>query len=67
MGKYKIKTKKTAAKRFKLRKSGKITRNHSNFSHNTGLKSSKHKRRLRAKGLVPASLVKKIKRMLNKA
>ncbi len=67
MAKHKMKTIKTAAKRFRVTKNGKILRNHSNHSHETGKKSSKVIRRLRPKGLVAKSRVRRILRMLGKA
>lgn len=67
MAKHKMKTLKTAAKRFRVTKTGKIMRNHSNHSHETGKKASKVIRRLRPKGLVHKSRVRSILRLLAKA
>jgi large subunit ribosomal protein L35 len=67
MAKHKMKTVKTAAKRFRVTKTGKIMRNHSNHSHETGKKSTKVIRRLRPQGQVHKSRVRRILRMLAKA
>ena len=67
MAKHKMKTSKTAAKRFRVTKTGKIMRNHSNRSHETGKKPTKIPRRVRTKGQVAKSRVRNILRMLGKA
>lgn len=67
MSKVKMKTRKSAAKRFQLKKSGTLMRNHGYHAHETGKKSSKQIRRLRVKGRVAKADVDRIKRMLAKA
>ncbi|HPE68285.1 MAG TPA: 50S ribosomal protein L35 [Thermotogota bacterium] len=66
MAKNKMKTRKSAAKRFKLNRTGKVMRNHGCHAHETGKKSTKVTRRLRVKGVVPKAMEKKVKRMLAK-
>lgn len=60
----KMKTKRGAAKRFKLTGSGKLKRNKAFSSHILTKKSTKRKRGLRQAGLVDASDHKSIKRIL---
>lgn len=60
----KMKTKRGAAKRFKLTGSGKIKRNKAYSSHILTKKSTKRKRGLRQSGLVDAANTKAIKRIL---
>jgi len=60
----KIKTKRAAAKRFKLTGSGKLRRRKAYASHILTKKSQKRKRNLRQAGLVAASDVAGVKRML---
>jgi large subunit ribosomal protein L35 len=60
----KIKTKRGAAKRFKLTGSGKIRRNKSHRSHILTKKSTKRKRGLRMGGTVAKADVARVKRML---
>lgn len=60
----KLKTKKAAAKRFKVTASGKIKRSKSGTQHILGKKSTKRKRNLRHSTLVDKTVVKKIKNKL---
>ncbi len=52
MGKNKMKTNRSASKRFRVTKSGKIMRNHAYAWHKTGKKRRSTLRRLRKKGTV---------------
>ena len=61
----KLKTKRAAAKRFKLTGKGKIKRRHSHHSHILTKKSSKRKRKLRSWTVVSNSDEKRIQKMLN--
>ncbi len=61
----KLKTKRAAAKRFKLTGSGKIKRRHAYASHILTKKTRKRKRNLAKWAVVSAGDVKRIKRMLN--
>ena len=60
----KIKTKKGAAKRFKVTGSGKIVRNKAYGSHLLAKKTRKRKRNLRKKATVASADSARIKRML---
>ncbi len=60
----KMKTNRGAAKRFKKTGSGKIVRRKAFSSHILTKKSTKRKRNLRQAGLVDASNVKGVKRIL---
>jgi len=60
----KLKTKRAAAKRFKLTGSGKIKRHSSHHSHILTKKSSKRKRGLRKASLVSDADLKRVKSML---
>lgn len=60
----KMKTKRAAAKRFKLTKTGKILRAKTGHSHLLSKKEMKRKRRLRKVDEVHPSMVKKVKRVL---
>ncbi len=60
----KMKTNRGAAKRFKATGTGKIRRRKAFTSHILTKKSTKRKRKLRKSGLVAASDVKAIRRML---
>ncbi|UCF35286.1 MAG: 50S ribosomal protein L35 [Acidobacteriota bacterium] len=60
----KIKTKKSAAKRFSLTGKGKIKRRHAYASHILTKKSSKRKRNLAKWGLVSPGDEKRVKQML---
>tara|TARA_B100001245_G_C22644478_1_gene316750 strand:- start:99 stop:293 length:195 start_codon:yes stop_codon:yes gene_type:complete len=60
----KLKTKRAAAKRFKLTGSGKVRRHSSHHSHILTKKSSKRKRNLRKASLVSAGDLKRVKAML---
>ena len=60
----KMKTRRSAAKRFKQTGSGKIKRNKANFAHILTKKSSKRKRKLGKTGTAAASDEKRIKTMI---
>ncbi len=60
----KLKTKRGAAKRFKITGSGKIVRAHSGKRHLLGTKPSKRTRRLRKSALVKDVDVREVRRML---
>jgi len=60
----KMKTKKTAAKRFKISGSGRVRRPKGGGNHGMQEKSRKRLRRLRNNDMVHKSLQKHIKRML---
>ncbi|MYD78940.1 MAG: 50S ribosomal protein L35 [Gammaproteobacteria bacterium] len=60
----KMKTKRSAAKRFKTTGSGKLKRGHSHASHILTKKSTKRKRGLRKPGLVHASDANRVRDML---
>ncbi|OKY74407.1 MAG: 50S ribosomal protein L35 [Desulfobulbaceae bacterium DB1] len=60
----KMKTNRGAAKRFKMSGSGKVIRSKAYTSHILTKKSTKRKRNLRKAGVVDASDVKGIKRIL---
>ncbi|MFH1612451.1 MAG: 50S ribosomal protein L35 [bacterium] len=58
---YKLKTKKGAAKRFKVTGKGKIKRKKAFSRHKLSSKSAQQKRNLRKSGLVSAAETKRIK------
>ena len=60
----KLKTKKAAAKRFKITGTGKLKRNKSNTQHILGKKSRKRKRNLRKQTTVDQTNVKNMKKIL---
>lgn len=60
----KIKTKRSAAKRFKMTKSGKLKRSKANRSHILTKKSPKRKRQLRQPAITDASNEKNMKKLL---
>jgi len=60
----KLKTKKSAAKRFKLTGTGKIRMGHAFHSHILTKKSSKRKRRLTKMATLSPADMKRVKRML---
>ncbi len=60
----KMKTRKSAAKRFKLTGTGKIKRNKAYFSHILTKKSSKRKRNLGQPGIISSADKGRIKRMI---
>ncbi|HIE44480.1 MAG TPA: 50S ribosomal protein L35 [Candidatus Omnitrophica bacterium] len=60
----KLKTKKSAAKRFKYSSSGKIKRNKANKSHLLSKKSSDRKRRLSRKDTIDLADKPRIKRLI---
>lgn len=64
MAGYKLKTKSSAKKRFKLTGSGKIKRKKAKLSHILTKKDPKMKRNLRSSGLIAAVDVPSVKRML---
>ncbi len=61
----KLKTKRAAAKRFKLTGTGKIKRQSSHHRHKLTGKPSKRKRNLRTWSLVSPSDEKRVRQMLN--
>lgn len=60
----KVKTNRSAAKRFKLTGKGKVKRGHAFMSHILTKKSAKRKRKLRHAGLAEGGDAKRVKRML---
>jgi len=60
----KMKTKKSAAKRFKLTGTGKLKRNKAYRNHILAKKSSKRKRNLRKSTITDATNVKNMKKIL---
>jgi large subunit ribosomal protein L35 len=62
--KIKMKTKRAAAKRYKVLGSGRVKVSHTNKQHLTGQKSRKHKNRLRKGKLVRAENMLLVKRCL---
>ena len=60
----KLKTKKAAAKRYRLTGTGKVKRNKSNTQHILGKKSTKRKRNLRKATTTDKTVVKTIKKKL---
>ena len=60
----KMKTKKSAAKRFKVTGSGKLTYNKSGNRHNSTKKTSKRKRRLRKDTCLSKAMTKRTKKMI---
>jgi len=60
----KMKTRRGAAKRFKLTGSGKVKRNKAYASHIMTKKSTKRKRKLRKSTILVAAEVKRVKRMI---
>ncbi len=64
MSRVKIKTKKSAAKRFKVTATGKIIRNKAWRSHLLMKKSKQRKRRLKQKKILISSEAKQIKKLL---
>lgn len=62
--KYKLKTKKSASKRFKITASGKIKRKKAYLRHILTKKSQGNKRGLRKSGLIAKADVASIKRMM---
>ena len=64
MANLKMKTKKSAAKRFKTTGSGKLKRNKANHSHILTKKSTKRKRGLRQSTMMDATNEKVMKKIL---
>ena len=60
----KLKTKKAAAKRFKITATGQLKRQKSNTQHILGKKSRKRKRNLRKSTVVDATNIKNMKKIL---
>ena len=60
----KMKTRRGAAKRFKITACGRIKRNKANHRHMLIRRSKKAKRKMRHTGLVDSSNLKNVKRML---
>lgn len=65
MAKNKIKTKRSAAKRFKITGSGKVKRYKAYKGHLTAKKSPARKRRLRKSAIASKADEKNIKKLLN--
>jgi large subunit ribosomal protein L35 len=63
-GMPKLKTNRSAAKRFKITKSGKIKKASAGRKHILGKKTRKRKRALRKSGYLSAANEKKIRRLL---
>ena len=61
----KMKTKKSAAKRFKITGTGKITYNQCGNRHLSTKKNSKRKRHLRQDKTLSSAMTKRTKKMLN--
>jgi large subunit ribosomal protein L35 len=59
-----LKTKRAAAKRFKITGSGKISRRHSHHSHILTKKTRKRKRKLRQSTLMSSAMEKAVKGMI---
>ncbi len=64
MAKFKLKTKRAAAKRFKVTGTGKIVRNKANKSHILTKKTTKRKRGLRKDTVLDQTSVKTMKKIL---
>ncbi len=64
MAKQKMKTKRAAAKRFKVTGTGKLIRNKANKSHILTKKTTKRKRNLRKATLVDDTNVKTMKKIM---
>ena len=64
MAKQKMKTKRAAAKRFKVTGTGKLVRNKANKNHILTKKTTKRKRNLRKATLVDDTNVKTMKKIL---
>ena len=62
----KMKTRRAAAKRFKITGSGRIKRNKANHSHMLIRRSNSAKRKMRQSDLVDSSEEKRVKRMIIK-
>jgi len=60
----KLKTNRSAAKRFKITKSGKLKKRSANRGHILGKMNRKRKRKLRQSGYVSDADAKKIRRLL---
>jgi large subunit ribosomal protein L35 len=60
-----MKTRKSAAKRFKITGSGKMKHFHTRMGHLLSKKSSSRKRRLSRPSIVDKTVEKRVKRMLN--
>ena len=60
----KMKTKKSAAKRFKVTGSGKLTYNKSGNRHNSTKKAQKRKRRLRKDTVISKAMSRRTKTMI---
>lgn len=63
----KLKTKKSAKKRFRLTKSGKVKRNKAYAGHIMGKKTRKRKRNLRKSAIAVSGDAKRIKKMIPNA
>jgi large subunit ribosomal protein L35 len=60
----KVKTNRSAAKRFRVTGTGKVKRSHANMRHILTKKSAKRKRQLRQSGLAAQSCVGAIRRLV---
>ena len=60
----KVKTRKAAAKRFRITKKGKVLRRHAKMRHLLQCKSSKKRRSLRKAGLVAPADIARVRYML---
>jgi large subunit ribosomal protein L35 len=60
----KIKTRKAAAKRFDIKKSGKIMRRHAHLRHLLECKSARQRRRLKRKAVLSPSDIRRVQAML---
>ena len=64
MAKFKLKTKRAAAKRFKVTATGKLVRNKANKSHILTKKTTKRKRGMRKDTVLDQTNVKNMKKIL---
>jgi large subunit ribosomal protein L35 len=67
MKKYKLKTRRSAKRRFKITATGKVLRRHQNMRHLRANKSAKTKRTYRRMVEVKGKFAKKIRRMVGLA
>ncbi len=66
MAKNKMKTNRSAAKRFRITRNGKVIRGHAYAWHKTGKKRRSSLRRLRKKGLISSADKNKVLRLMGK-
>ena len=62
----KMKSHSASSKRFDVTKSGKVKLNHTNRRHKLGIKTTKRKRALRARGYLSESFAPTVKNMIQK-